>query len=142
MPALSAGVAERLILAVRFSLGPLSYLAPRFTGRVMLLPAGRNDAMPYLVRLFGIRDLALGVGALLAPQPTRQRILRYSAVIDAADAVAAVFAGTRGDIPVAASVEAALAGSVGAGLGLIAGALEVRVPTWWRAGFRSRRALK
>jgi hypothetical protein len=121
MTGLDRRTAATLILGVRFLLGPLSILFPRFTGRwLMLIPPETNPGMPYFLRLFGDRDLYLGVAALLAPEPTRSRLIGVAAGVDAIDAGAALVAGVKGDIPVPAAVLAVGAETIGAALGLAA----------------------
>jgi hypothetical protein len=86
----------------------------------MLIPPETNPGMPYFLRLFGDRDLYLGVAALLAPEPTRSRLIGVAAGVDAIDAGAALIAGVKGDIPVPAAVLAVGAETIGAALGLAA----------------------
>ena len=64
--------AARAILVFRFLLGSMSIMFPRFTSRwLMLAPPEANPGTPYFLRLFGGRDLYLGIAALLSPEPTR-----------------------------------------------------------------------
>ncbi|MGR6967787.1 hypothetical protein ACU610_25330 [Geodermatophilus sp. URMC 61] len=112
--------AAALILTARFVLGPLSIACPGFTSRLMLMPPEVNPGTPYFLRLFGGRDLYLGVAALLTPEPTRGQVIGTAAAVDAVDATAALIAGVRGDIPAPAALLAAGAGTMGSLLGLAA----------------------
>lgn len=120
MTSLTPSSAARLILAVRFLLGTLSLVFPRLSSRLMLLDPDRNPSSSYLVRLFGGRDIFLGVAALVVPREHRNRILGYAAPIDLADATAAATAGLRGQISPQAAVLAAASGLLGACLGAAA----------------------
>ena len=64
------------------------------------LKPAENPQAPYLGRLFGARDVALGVGTLQAtgevPAPVAAQL---GVAIDAADAVAAIAAGRAGYLP-------------------------------------------
>jgi hypothetical protein len=86
----------------------------------MLIPPETNRGGPYFLRLFGDRDLYLGVAALLVPEPTRSRLIGAAAAVDAIDASAALIAGVKGDIPRPAAVLAVSAETIGSALGLAA----------------------
>jgi hypothetical protein len=86
----------------------------------MLLDPDANPASSYLVRLFGGRDIFLGVAALVVPKRDRNKILGYAAPIDLADATAAAVAGLRRQIPARAAALAAVSGLMGACLGAAA----------------------
>jgi hypothetical protein len=120
MITLKPRTAALIILAVRFSLGPLSLFLPKLTTRLMLMNSQDNPASAYLVRLFGIRDLYLGVLAVTVPKPSYYKVIGISSAIDLVDATAATVAGAKGEIPVKASVLAAISGLLGACLGLAA----------------------
>lgn len=83
-------------LAYRAALGAAAYLAPRATGRALGIDPEANPASPYLARVFGARDVALGVGGFVLPAETRPTYLRLLAGIDAADLVSAALGGRGG----------------------------------------------
>ena len=72
----------------RIAIGVASLLAPGLVGRAMMGAKGDSGGMRLLLRVVGARDLALGIGALVAldrDAPVRGW-LRASAVVDALDA--------------------------------------------------------
>lgn len=75
--------------ALRVAIGAGAWLAPNLAGALFGLDVKGNPQAPYLARLFGIRDLALGVGTLMAKGDARQKVLALGVACDAADAAAA-----------------------------------------------------
>jgi hypothetical protein len=78
------------LAVLRIAIGALSWLAPTLAARLFGLDARRNPQTPYLGRLFGIRDVALGAGTLVADGDARQTWLGAGLACDVADAAAAV----------------------------------------------------
>jgi len=109
------------LMAVRFGLGATAWFAPRFTGRVMLLDVDANPALPYLMRLFGVRDVLMGVVLVTGRGRERDRQLWYGVAIDLIDVSAAAIGGFRQQLSRRGAVLCFGAGLVGASLG--AGAL-------------------
>jgi hypothetical protein len=111
------------LAGTRIAVGASSWLTPRLAGRAFGLDTANNPQSPYLARLFGVRDLALGVGALTSTGESRRRWLTLALACDAADAAAGVFAGRAGylgKLPTAVVTAAALAG-VAMGVAALAG---------------------
>ena len=50
------------LVATRAAIGSGAWLMPRFSGRLFGLDPDANPQAPYLARLFGVRDVVLGVG--------------------------------------------------------------------------------
>jgi hypothetical protein len=78
----------------RVAIGVVSILAPGLVGRAMMGPAGDSGGTRLLLRAVGARDLALGLGVLVAldrEAPVR-RWLRASAVVDGLDAAGCLLA--------------------------------------------------
>lgn len=80
----------RNISFLRIAIGVVSYLAPNLGGKLFGLDVNGNPQAPYLARLFGIRDLAFGVGALQSSGATQKQILQLGLACDVADVGAAV----------------------------------------------------
>jgi hypothetical protein len=78
------------------------------------MDADANPASGFLMRLFGVRDIFLGVAPLLVSGQGRSRILAAAAGVDLTDATAADIAGLTRQIPPRASVVAAAAALAGA----------------------------
>ena len=103
----------RVIAAGRVLFGTLCLTVPK----IAFGPIGRDASGPmtFLIRLFGIRDLVLGAGALVAlndeePDP---RWVQFGAIADTADAVAAVaFREDLGRVSTAATLGLAIPASL------------------------------
>jgi hypothetical protein len=91
--------AIRSLAGVRMAIGTSAWATPRLAGKAFGLDADGNPQSPYLARLFGIRDLALGIGALTTTGESRRRWLALGLLCDAADAAAGVMAGRAGYLP-------------------------------------------
>lgn len=94
-PLVPARTGEALA-AGRIVVGAAAWLAPRLSARVMGMEPG--PAVSLSLRLFGIRDVAVGVGYLQAGAEERRRWLVLGMVMDGADAVAAVAAARAGGV--------------------------------------------
>jgi hypothetical protein len=93
------------LAGLRAAIGLGAWLVPRVAGRLFGLDARDNPQSPYLARLFGARDVALGAGAVLSEGEARALWLRTGVACDVADAVAGVAAGGRGYLgPVSAAL--------------------------------------
>ena len=115
---------EKAINAIaigRIVVGSIAWIAPRQAGRLFGLDPDGNPQAPYLGRLFGARDVVLGVGALRAPRKQKNNWLVAGLACDVADTAAGAMAGARGTLPLpaAAMVTATAAGFAVAGVALV-----------------------
>jgi hypothetical protein len=95
----------------RIVVGAAAWVAPQTSLRKGLLDAEAPQS-PYLLRLFGARDVALGAITLMAPPATRPALLKVGLGVDAADAAAALLALKAGQLkPVTGLVMAGAAGA-------------------------------
>ena len=85
----------RNLAVLRLLVGVLSDFAPNFGARLFGLDAAANPQAPYLARLFGIRDIALALGALQTAGESRRQWVQLGVLCDAADVGAAAL-GHRG----------------------------------------------
>lgn len=92
------------LLGVRGAIGAGSWLAPKLTGRLFGLDADANPQLPYVARLFGVRDAALAFGLATSSGSERSQWLRIGIACDLADAAAGVLAGRSGELPKLATV--------------------------------------
>ena len=93
------------LTGLRLAIGLSSWLTPRVAGKLFGLDANANPQSPYLARLFGARDVALGVGMLLSEGDAHSTWLQIGIACDVADAVAGLAAGGRGYLgPVSAAL--------------------------------------
>jgi hypothetical protein len=102
----------RNLAVLRMIVGVISYLAPNLGGKLFGLDTAGNPQAPYLARLFGIRDIALAIGALQSSGEARRQWLQLGVLCDAADVGAAAL-GRRGGYLSAPT--AILVGGVAAG---------------------------
>ncbi|CAA9513846.1 MAG: hypothetical protein AVDCRST_MAG45-2080 [uncultured Solirubrobacterales bacterium] len=93
------------LVGLRLAIGLSSWLTPRVAGRLFGLDAKANPQLPYLARLFGARDVALGAGLVLSEGDSRAVWLQIGVACDVADAIAGLAAGRRGYLgPVSAAL--------------------------------------
>ena len=78
----------------RIAIGVVSLLAPGLVGRAMLGPDGDSHGARLFLRLIGMRDLAVGIGVLVALDRDApvHGWLRASAVVDGLDAAGCLLA--------------------------------------------------
>jgi hypothetical protein len=87
------------LIGLRGAIGAGSWLTPRLAGRLFGLDPDGNPQAAYLGRLFGVRDAALAYGLASSTGAQRALWLRIGIACDAADAVAGILAGRRGELP-------------------------------------------
>lgn len=94
---------------LRILLGGAVWAAPNVAVKLLgdSLPA--RTSLPFVLRLFGVRDLAMGLGYLQAAPGERDRLLKLGMGVDATDAVAALLAQRRGQLPARLAVPFAVA---------------------------------
>jgi hypothetical protein len=115
----------RTFVTMRVLVGGLSWLTPTLSARASGFAP--DPAARYWTRLFGVRDVVLGVAALAAQGDERRRIVRLTAACDVADLAATVLGARAGHVPPRAAL---LAGGVAttAGAVALAAAAEVTAP--------------
>lgn len=89
----------KALLGVRLGLGTSSWLTPKFVMVCMGLDPHANPHAAYMTRLFGIRDLTLGIGLLSTRGDARRLWWRLGMLCDLADSVGGVISARRGEIP-------------------------------------------
>ena len=109
-----------IMTALRTSIGAGAWITPRFAGRLFGLDADANPQLPYVGRLFGIRDVALAAGLQLSSGKSRQLWLQLGIVCDAADTVAGLLAGRGGEISKKSTILVTAPALLGIGLGCVA----------------------
>jgi hypothetical protein len=88
--------AVKTLTGLRLAVGVSSWSAPRLAGSLFGLDAEANPQAPYLARLFGVRDVALGWGALSSDGDAQRQWLIAGLACDLADALAGIAGGRRG----------------------------------------------
>jgi hypothetical protein len=75
----------------RIVIGAASWVAPETALRLGLMnPSGPSS--PFILRMFGAREVALGAVTLMAGPSTRPAMLKVGMAVDSADAAAGVLA--------------------------------------------------
>ena len=105
---------------LRIGVGILSWAAPNLTGRLFGLDPAGNAQSPYLLRLFGIRDLALGAGTLTAGDDAQRAWLTAGLACDVADVAAALMGRRAGYLATPGALMLVAAASSGVALGVVA----------------------
>ena len=102
----------------RVVIGFISLLSPPLAGKMFLLDVDNNPQLPFLARMFGSREIALGALTLASSGTTRRNLLVAGIAVDAADAVAGQLAGREGSVSRTTGTLLSLAavGAVGAGV--------------------------
>eukprot|EP00808_Paulinella_micropora_P029156 g63442.t1 len=124
MPKTSAKLANVLVgfmLLVRIGTALVAYLAPETLMACFGAPPDKNPHMPYIVRVFGIRDLVLG-GLVIALYESHLHVMLYACmIIDSFDVLSALLSSRNGSYDSEATVGlvmVALAALVPEGLAL------------------------
>jgi hypothetical protein len=89
----------RSLAVARLAIGGSAFATPRLAARAFGLDAEGNPQAPYLARLFGVRDAALGVGILVSEGEARKQWLMIGVGCDVADAVAGLAGARAGYLP-------------------------------------------
>lgn len=102
----------------RIAIGAASLYDPATTARQMMLDPAGSPQLPYLTRLFGTREVALGAATLLASGKARRTLVLLGVLVDLADAATGYAATKDGSVPVKAGqgMTAVASGAVVAGL--------------------------
>jgi hypothetical protein len=104
----------------RIGIGALALASPDLAGRLFRLDSVTNPQLPYMSRLFGSREIALGALTLVARGKARRNLVLLGMSVDGADAAAGYLAGRDGYVDqrtgaflTAPAVLAVLAGAAG-----------------------------
>ncbi|NHC21782.1 DUF4267 domain-containing protein [Nocardioides sp. IC4_145] len=102
----------------RIAIGVASLANPTMAAQQMMLDPRSNPQVPYVTRLFGTREIALGAATLLATGKARRTLVLLGILVDAADAATGYLAVKDGSAPVKAGqgMTAVASGAVVAGL--------------------------
>jgi hypothetical protein len=111
---------NRLLNGSRVLVGLVAFAAPGRAFRGAGLDPRRNPQLPFMTRMFGVRDLVLGAGALGTSGAERRRWLQASLTSDLGDAVAALAGHRAGYLSTRGTVMLALPAITGAALGVAA----------------------
>ena len=102
----------------RIAVGAVALAKPEVGAKTLQLDAVSNPQVPYLVRLFGAREIALGLITLFAGGKTRSGVIAVGVAVDAADAATSYLAMKDGSVSRKAAMTLLVpaVGAVGSGL--------------------------
>jgi hypothetical protein len=102
----------------RVAVGAVALANPDLAAKTFQLDPVSNPQLPYVLRLFGVREIALGVITLLARGRGRRGVIGLGVAVDAADAATGWFALQGGTVSkkTAYTLIVPAAGAVGSGL--------------------------
>lgn len=98
--------------------GVAALVAPGLNVRIAGISDRDTPEVRYLIRIFGARAAALGIGYLLANDDERRRWRRICLFVDTADTVHGAAQVVRGDVPRASAAALTAATGTYAALGL------------------------
>lgn len=110
----------KILSSLRVAIGAGAWLTPSIAARVFGLSVADNPQMPYMARLFGIRDVALAVGTTQTTGPSRRVWWQIGIACDLADAGAAYLGGRDGSLSKFTAVAAGGTAVAAAALGVAA----------------------
>jgi len=117
MVTLTKDQALKILILVRFIVGAISWFFPSVMTRIMLIDAKTNPALAYTLRLFGVRDVLMGM-LIMAPQgDVRDQQLYIGVAIDLIDVFASGIASFTGQTSKRSGILCCSAGLIGASLG-------------------------
>lgn len=85
-----------LMCVVRFSLSAVGYAAPDWLMEQLSIPINSNVQMPYIIRVWAIRDMVLAMLVASANRSTVKTLLLACVAIDITDIVSAHLSGIEG----------------------------------------------
>ena len=102
----------------RIAIGIVSLLSPGLAAALFRLDRANNPQLPYLSRMFGSREIALGALTLASSGATQRNMVLGGIAVDAADAASGFLAGRDGLVskPTSAFLTLPALGAVAAGV--------------------------
>ena len=106
----------------RIAVGTVSLLSPGLAAKLFLLNPTTNPQLPYVTRMFGSREIALGGLTLASSGAARRQLVQVGIAVDSADAVTGILATLNGSV----SKPAALLMTLVAGGAVASGAMALQ----------------
>ncbi|MCW2848056.1 MAG: hypothetical protein JWR90_2030 [Marmoricola sp.] len=103
----------------RIAVGTVSLVSPKLAARLFLLDGAANPALPYLSRMFGSREIALGGLTLVATGDARRRLVQVGVAVDAADALTGLTAAASGAVSKKAGIALAVVAAAAIANGVV-----------------------
>jgi len=112
--------ARILLAGIRLFNGAVALFAPTLLARQLGSDANSNRAAIYVLRLFGVRTIVVGVELLVPNEEVRASALRYAIPIHASDTLSAALAGIQGQLPPRASIMLTVISGINTTLAILA----------------------
>jgi hypothetical protein len=102
----------------RIAVGTVSLVSPSLAAKLFLIDARANPQLPYITRMFGSREIALGGLTLASSGAARNRLVQVGIAIDGTDALIGLVGAASGRVSKKAGIMLALvaAGAVASGV--------------------------
>ena len=104
---IDAKTARNALAAIRLVNGTAALVAPRLFARRLGIDPATSPAAPYLLRLFGVRTIVIGLDLVLLDNEGKHQAGQAALGAHASDLLAAVVAGMAGQLPRRAAITAA-----------------------------------
>jgi hypothetical protein len=85
-----------LMCLIRFSMSAVGYVDPQWLMAQLNIPIDSNIQMPYIIRVWAIRDIVLAIVVAIADRQTVMTLLLACIAIDATDVGSAYLSGVAG----------------------------------------------
>lgn len=82
----------------RIAVGVTALAAPDLAGKLFRLDVAKNPQLPYMSRMFGSREIALGAITLVSKGAARRKLIALGIAVDGADAFAGFDAMRSGSV--------------------------------------------
>ena len=120
---------RKALVATRLTIGVSVLIAPRLFARFFGIDPTANRALPYVARLFGVRDALMAYQLYQASDEELEEVLRQGILADGIDFVAGFSALARREISLRTFVMGAGGSAAGMAMGLLARQPEPAVET-------------
>lgn len=118
----------KILSSIRLAVGLGAWLSPGVTAKLFGMDTAANPELPYMARLFGVRDVALAVGTNQTTGPSRRLWWQIGIACDLFDAAAAYLGGRSGSLSKPTVILAGGTALAAAGLGVAAMQAEDAAP--------------
>jgi len=112
--------ARKALATIRIVNGAAALFAPRLVARILGVDPDTSPAVLYVLRMFGVRTLVIGMELLVSEGEQLEDALRVGVAIHASDTAAAVIAGFRHQLPGRHAATTTLISSINTGLAIVA----------------------
>jgi hypothetical protein len=112
--------ARILLAGIRVFNGAAALFAPTWAVRQLGGDPNSNPTAIYVLRLFGVRTIVVGIELLVPNEELRASALRYAIPIHASDTFSAALAGIQGQLPSRASIMLTVISGINTTLAILA----------------------